>query len=224
MVVECLVPGLPQRRTSTGGVDNSGVLVRLAHTIASVPVVYDVIQKVAQVERCNAYCRVSVGQLVPGTVVVDAGGGTGRARPIFPADCRFICLDTDPSKLKRFADNRRYLGEARLGDVTAMPFDDATIDLIFTRAVSHHLTDHALDLFMAESKRVLKPEGRLIFVDAFLNPSNRVGKLLWKYDVGTMPRDASAILRAISRQFSIVSERRVRPLHDMLIVVAHPLH
>ena len=214
---------LPPGRLRAGRVDNSGVLARLAHSVAGVPAIYDLIQKVARIERCNAYCRLSVGQMVPGALVIDAGGGTGLARSIFPADCRFVCLDTDPAKLKRFAANRRLTGEAWLGDVTAMPFGDDTIDLVFTRAVSHHLPDRAFDLFMAESRRVLKPGGRLMFVDGFLNPPNRLSNLMWKYDPGTMARDASEILRAITRHFTIISEQRVHLLHDVLLVTASPL-
>lgn len=93
----------------------------------------------------------------PGDCVLDAGCGAGK---FFRADfadripCRWIGLDLRP-KVSR---NRR-LDFRTQGDVTCLPFGDATVDVLICRWVIEHLPEPRRAF--SEFARVLKPSGRL---------------------------------------------------------------
>jgi ubiquinone/menaquinone biosynthesis C-methylase UbiE len=59
-------------------------------------------------------------------------------------------------------------------DGEALPFEDASMDVIFTSMVFHHISFDRHDALLAEIKRVLKPGGRFyIFEHNPLNPVTR---------------------------------------------------
>ncbi|MBN2848750.1 MAG: class I SAM-dependent methyltransferase, partial [Coriobacteriia bacterium] len=60
--------------------------------------------------------------------------------------------------------------EARfvVAEAAALPFDDASFDVVTCRIAAHHFPDAAA--FFAEAARVLKPGGRLGFQDQTLPP------------------------------------------------------
>lgn len=51
-----------------------------------------------------------------------------------------------------------------VGDATALPFEDATFDVVTTRYSFHHMPDPAA--MLAEMKRVCRPDGRIVVIDA----------------------------------------------------------
>jgi ubiquinone/menaquinone biosynthesis C-methylase UbiE len=51
-----------------------------------------------------------------------------------------------------------------VGDATALPFEDASFDVVTTRYSFHHMPDPAAVL--AEMKRVCRPDGRIVVIDA----------------------------------------------------------
>src|SRR4029453_1662458 len=98
-------------------------------------------------------------------VVIDLGGGTGRALPalgdaVGPSG-RVIGLDLTPQML----DTARVSGRANgalllLGDACPLPLRDASVDAIFAAGLLMHLPDMAAGL--RELARVTVPGGRLI--------------------------------------------------------------
>jgi ubiquinone/menaquinone biosynthesis C-methylase UbiE len=54
---------------------------------------------------------------------------------------------------------RRQLGNVRLAfaQAEALPFEDATFDLVTCRIAPHHFEN--IDVFLDEAQRVLKPSG-----------------------------------------------------------------
>jgi SAM-dependent methyltransferase len=63
--------------------------------------------------------------------------------------------------LRRNADALGVDVDARVADAEALPFDDASFDLVFGHAVLHHLPD--LAQAFSEFRRVLRPGGVLFF-------------------------------------------------------------
>jgi ubiquinone/menaquinone biosynthesis C-methylase UbiE len=98
---------------------------------------------------------------------LEIGAGTGyfslnllRAGVVGEA----VCTDISPGMLRTLEENAARLGlpvETAACDAAALPFPDASFDLVLGHAVLHHLPD--LDAAFAEFHRVLKPGGTLFF-------------------------------------------------------------
>ena len=106
---------------------------------------------------------------------LEIGAGTGyftlnlmRAGVIGEA----VATDISPGMLRTLSDSAAELGltvETRVCDASALPFEDATFDLVFGHAVLHHLPD--LSGAFREFRRVLRPGG----VVAFCGEPSRYG-------------------------------------------------
>jgi MPBQ/MSBQ methyltransferase len=114
-----------------------------------------------------------------GDRVLDAGAGMGGpARYIaqtYDAEVTGIDL-TDP-----YLETAAYLNELtglsdrvslQRADVTAMPFDDQTFDVVWTQHAAQSIPDKPA--FFAELFRVLKPGGRAVVHDLFRGPGSPV--------------------------------------------------
>jgi ubiquinone/menaquinone biosynthesis C-methylase UbiE len=101
-------------------------------------------------------------------VVLDAGSGTGYTALAFAPHVReVVAYDLTEAMLaqgQRLA-NERGIGNIRFerGDVTSLPFADASFDLVTSRYSAHHYPQPQAAL--AEFARVLRPQGRLLLVD-----------------------------------------------------------
>ncbi len=74
------------------------------------------------------------------------------------------CTDISPGMLATLGENAARLGldvQTVACDAEALPFADASVDLVFGHAVLHHLPD--LDRAFGEFRRVLAPGGTLLF-------------------------------------------------------------
>ena len=75
-----------------------------------------------------------------------------------------ICTDVSPGMLDALRANAERLGldvETVVSDAAALPFEDASFDLVLGHAVLHHLPE--LDRSFAEVMRVLRPGGVILF-------------------------------------------------------------
>jgi ubiquinone/menaquinone biosynthesis C-methylase UbiE len=75
-----------------------------------------------------------------------------------------VATDISPGMLGTLRANADRLGleiETTACDAAALPFEDASFDLVFGHAVLHHLPE--LDRAFAEFERVLRPGGTLLF-------------------------------------------------------------
>jgi ubiquinone/menaquinone biosynthesis C-methylase UbiE len=100
--------------------------------------------------------------------LVDLGTGTGRMLELFgPQADQAIGIDTSREMIAIARANleKHALRHAqvRQGDLYALPFANASIELIIIHQVLHYLDDPARALI--EARRVLHPEGRLVIVD-----------------------------------------------------------
>ncbi len=108
--------------------------------------------------------------LTPASSVLDAGtgiGGTAR----YLAD-RFGCAVAAVDLSDEYCETARWLNRlvglddritVRQGDVTALPFDDASFDVVFSQHVQMNVANK--DELYQEARRVLKPEGHLALWD-----------------------------------------------------------
>jgi ubiquinone/menaquinone biosynthesis C-methylase UbiE len=96
----------------------------------------------------------------PGAVVADIGGGRSSAFASLrspQSTARIVAVDVSATELELNAD----ADEKRVADVTRnLPFGDGDVDLVTSSAVLEHL--RPLEVFVAESSRVLKPGGYAI--------------------------------------------------------------
>lgn len=103
--------------------------------------------------------------LQPGWRVLDAGSGNGLFLPLMsqllgPAG-EIHALDLAPEHVDAIAKNRSYTCPivAKVGDVTALPYDSNRFDAIWSANVSQYLTDDKLLQSIQEFSRVAKPGG-----------------------------------------------------------------
>ena len=196
----------------------AAMLLSFLHKLASDPWVYDRIQKLAGVRQVYARMSRQISANCAGTYVLDVGGGTGALRPLWPADCRYVCLDIEMPKLLGF---RRKVadGLALQTDATRMPIASGCADSVVCMSVAHHLTDTMLTDLLRESVRVLKPGGRMFFLDPVLARDRVVGRMIWRLDRGAYPRTAAALHTLFSRHLRIAHWERFAIHHEYVFGV-----
>ncbi|MGH3360042.1 MAG: class I SAM-dependent methyltransferase [Nocardioidaceae bacterium] len=102
----------------------------------------------------------SLRDQVPGRDVLDAGCGEGYGADLLAANAHSVCaLDYDAYAAAHV--RRRYprLHVVR-ANLVALPFADATFDVVVSAQTIEHLWDQ--DAFIAECTRVLRPGGTLV--------------------------------------------------------------
>lgn len=194
------------------------------HRLVAVPWVYELVQLAVGARIIDRALRLAITQIVAETgagTVADIGGGTGRARSLWPSRWTYLCIDTDPVKLQAFRSSQPS-DRTLVGDAAALPLDGGTCDAALMKFVAHHLADGELRPALAEAGRVIKDSGRLIFVDAVYSRTRLVSRLLWRYDRGSRPRPLAELCAALSEEFTIEGTTEVRLLHRYVIVVGRP--
>ena len=99
-------------------------------------------------------------------VVGDLGCGTGHvAEALAPCVKRVIAVDESGPMLAAAEERMKPLGnvELRSGTIERLPIEDETLDAAVLFLVAHFISDPARA--MQETRRVLKPGGRLLIVD-----------------------------------------------------------
>lgn len=109
-------------------------------------------------------------------VALDLGCGGGHVSyRAAPHVARVVAVDVTASMLEQVAANAAARGmtniETRLAPAEALPFPDASFDIVLCRFTAHHWQNLAKGL--AEARRVLKPGGRGLFIDTVC-PASRV--------------------------------------------------
>jgi ubiquinone/menaquinone biosynthesis C-methylase UbiE len=121
--------------------------------------------------------RRALGRLVdqakiqPRLSILDVGCGTGTLavsiKTHYPT-IDVVGLDPDPNALaiaQRKAARARVAVRFERGFAEALPFADATFDRVFSSMMFHHLKKDDRPRMLADVRRVLKPGGRLEFLD-----------------------------------------------------------
>ncbi len=135
---------------------------------------YDLVVTLLTFGRAGAMRQrtVDLANLTRGETVLEVGCGTGavarQARASVGAGGRVIGID--PSA-KMIAAARRKAARAhldidfRVAGIEALPFPDASVDVVLSSLMMHHLPGDLKRVGLGEVRRVLKPGGRLVIVD-----------------------------------------------------------
>ncbi|HVE05667.1 MAG TPA: class I SAM-dependent methyltransferase [Paraburkholderia sp.] len=104
----------------------------------------------------------------PGASVLDMGCGAGHASfAVAPHAASVVAYDLAPQMLATVAAAAIDRGfsniETQQGAAESLPFDNASFDWVISRMSAHHW--HDVRQALVEVRRVLKPGGRVIFID-----------------------------------------------------------
>ena len=126
---------------------------------------------------------IELADIAPGEDVLEVGCGTGEVtmRAKVRAGAAGVVAGIDPAPemiamAREKADQAGVDVDYRVAAVEALPFLDATFDVVVSSLMLHHLPEDLKPRALAEIRRVLKPGGRLVVVD-FKQPTSRLGRL-----------------------------------------------
>ena len=147
---------------------------------------YDLFGKLISFGRDKAI-RQKVVQLAspsPGENVLDVGCGTGTLAIAIRPRVRqgeVHGIDASPEMIEVAKEKAAKAGaeiDFQVALVEAIPFPDASFDLVTSSLMLHHLPDDLKRKGFAEIRRVLKPGGRFLAMDFAAHSHSPIGHLL----------------------------------------------
>jgi ubiquinone/menaquinone biosynthesis C-methylase UbiE len=150
--------------------------------------------------------------------ILDAGVGTGRNIPFYPAGSSVVGIDFSPAMLAR-AERRRRASpaavELREMDVTHLDFPDGTFDAAVATFLFCVLPDELQPAGLRQLARVVKPGGSIRLLE-YVRPTRPVRRFVahlwapwiaWAYGAGfdrrTEQQLAAAGLAIVERRFVV---------------------
>lgn len=139
--------------------------------------------------------------------ILDAGVGTGRNIPFYPASATVIGVDLSPAMLARSGQRARRLGrmvELHQLDITSLTFVDQSFDAAVSSFLFCVLPDEIQVSALREIARVLKPGGTLRLLE-YVRPQGTLRAAIarlwepwmaWAYGAGFDRRTEEHVVRA----------------------------
>lgn len=101
--------------------------------------------------------------------VLDLGCGTGEQAILFAKKGAIVFgIDINPKMISQAiekAKKEKLSCSFQIGDAEKLPFPDSSFDIVLTSLLLHEVNQKKREKIISEMKRVVKKEGRLIFVD-----------------------------------------------------------
>jgi ubiquinone/menaquinone biosynthesis C-methylase UbiE len=194
---------------------DASLIRRLLHAIVANPTVYSVCQHTIGAGKITQ----EIAHLVPSghCYFLDVGAGSGYVRRMLSEEAHYIPIDIDHAMLR--AGGHRL---AIQSDASQLPVLADTMDMVLCKQVSHHLTDDGLDHLMDEIHRVLRLQGRLLFMDA-VRTNKAMSDLLWRYDRGAHPRAEPELVARIQRRFTVLHREVHWNFHQYILLLLAPI-
>ena len=165
------MPHHSHSQTAQHPTQTEGILIRWAPY-------YDFAVQLTTLGQARRLRRLTVDQALirPGDRVLDVGCGTGAVTLLVKQRAehgKVYGIDPAPEMIavaRKKAARKRLDIDFRMAVIESLPFPDASIDVITSSLMMHHLPDSLKARGLAEIYRVLKPGGRLLIAD-FLRPT-----------------------------------------------------
>lgn len=128
--------------------------------------VYDLVARRLHRGRRKAH---ELAAIAPGERVLLDGAGTGLDLEMLPRGVQLTAIDITPSMIDRLRDRAARLGvdvDARVADGHALPFPDASFDVVVLHLIVAVIPDPVA--CVREAERVLRPGGRVSIFDKFV--------------------------------------------------------
>jgi ubiquinone/menaquinone biosynthesis C-methylase UbiE len=162
---------LHHTHTDEQPVQTEGTLIRWAPY-------YDFTVNIVTLGKARALRKITVEQALikPGDSVLDVGCGTGEVTLLAKTrakEGKAYGIDPAPEMIavaQKKALQKRLEIDFRVGVIEALPFPDASLDVVTSSLMMHHLPEDLKVRGLAEIYRVLKPGGRLLIAD-FMRPT-----------------------------------------------------
>lgn len=191
-------------------------------SVLSNPQVYDAFQRMVGSQRARDEF---VGRYIrpePGLRVLDVGCGPGRLSTwLEGVDYTGIDLSEAYIEAARrdYGDRGRFL----VGKADEIPADElGTFDVVVAKGLLHHIDEHEILLLLDTSRRLLRPGGRFVSLDAtFTDDMPRAARWVVSRDRGQSVLTPDGYRALAERYFA---EVRVGVHHDLLnIPYSHAL-
>ena len=162
--------------------------------------------------------------LEPRQAVLDIGCGTGTLAILIKEahpDVAVFGLDPDPPALaraRRKADRAGVSVRFDRGFAEALEYADRTFDRVFSSMMFHHLHRDERSSVLAEVRRVLKPGGRLEFLDLAGGTHTFLAQMLHGRQVNASAEDR--LLKRM-REAGLIDARRVATRSTILGAIAY---
>lgn len=182
--------------------------------------VYDGFMKKSE-EACLAQWRAELLRDVSGSVL-EIGAGTGATLTLYPKNVTLLVMaEPDAHMRRKLAQKIAAAGEARVeisdASIERLPFPAETFHAVVSSLVLCSVPDQAAAL--AEIRRVLKPGGRLVFLEHVAADSNPArlkwqGRIepVWKHLMGNchLTRRTETALLAAGFELEAVKRESIR--------------
>ncbi|HEY4582224.1 MAG TPA: metalloregulator ArsR/SmtB family transcription factor [Lysobacter sp.] len=174
----------------------------------------------------EALARSALPLMETGDVLDIASGDGVLAELIAPHSHRYVCLDASSKVVMAASERLRRLGnvEVREGDMHALPFDDASFDLVVLMHALTYADEPAKAV--SEAARVLRPGGRLLLTSLARHEHRAVVDAYGHVNLGFSERELQrfATRAGLGVLGSGVVTRERRPPHfEVISVIArHP--